>query len=366
MTVKADTLDLTQLYDAFAGEKSSAATPAGTTTSPGSASAGNVEPEPVKLPMQLTVEANLGQVYLHEIAITNWQTTAKVDGGRITLDPCRLTLNGARVTASLDLNLGIKGYTYGISLLMDKVPLEPIANTFSPASRGQYQGLILASLQIKGAGVTGASLQKNLGGQASFTFTNANLQVIGPKTKNLIVPIATLLRVNEIAQTPLNWLDAQTELGGGNIKLNKFTVQSAAFEVRNARRYSHGRNAHQFAAQSAGRIRPAPFAGGEVQSAAAERPTNATYATLPQFVTVKGTIGEPKSDLNELALGGLLLKSGEGIAEKLGVKADSTAGNMLQGVGGLLTGQKPATTNQPGTNAAPKLNPLDLFRTPTK
>ncbi len=92
-------------------------------------------------------------------------------------------------------------------------------------------------------------------------------------------------------------------------------------------------------------------------------PTNAAYALLPKFVTVKGTIGEPKSDLNEMALGGLLLKSGVGIAEKLGVKLDPKAGNVLQGVGGLLTGQKPAAdTNAPSTNPPAKLNPLDLFR----
>jgi hypothetical protein len=30
-------------------------------------------------------------------------------------------------------------------------------------------------------------------------------------------------------------------------------------------------------------------------------PTNATCVLLPKFVTIKGTLGEPKSDLNELA-----------------------------------------------------------------
>ena len=66
--------------------------------------------------------------------------------------------------------------------------------------------------------------------------------------------------------------------------------------------------------------------------------------------------------MNELALGGLLLKSGVGIAEKLGVKVDPKTGNLLQGVGNLLTGQTPATTNQPSTNTPPRLNPLDLFK----
>jgi hypothetical protein len=362
LTAKADTLDLTQLYDAFAGQKNSATTPAGTPAPPPAASTGNVEPEPVTLPLQFTVETILGQVYLREMAITNWQTTVKVDGGRVIIDPCRLALNGAPVNAKVDLNLGVKGYTYVLSLLMDKVPLEPIANTFSPETRGQYQGLIMASAQIKGAGVTGASLQKNLGGQASFSFTNANIQLIGPKTKGLIVPIATLLRVNEITQSPLNWLDAQTELGEGKIKLSGFTVQSEAFEAR-----TQGVIPIADVLTNSPLKLPVEFA---LRRSLAEKssllppntPTNAAYAALPKFVTIKGTIGEPKSELNERALGGLLLKSGVGIAEKFGIKVDPKSSNLLQGVGNLLTGQKPATTNQPNTNATPKSNPLDFFK----
>jgi len=370
LSIKADTLDLTELYDAFAGQESPTATPAGAPAQlrPAPESPVNVEPEPVKLPLQFAVEATLNQVFLRELSIQNCQVNAKVDGGKVTLDPCRLSLNGAPVNATVDLNLGVKGYTYAVALLLDKVPLEPISNTFSPENRGQYQGLLVANVQIKGAGVTGTSLQKNLNGQASFTFTNANVQLIGPKSKRIMVPIATLLRVPEITQSPVKWLDARTDIGGGNVNLSRFTVQSAAFE-----------------ASSAGVIQiaevltnsplnlPIEFA---LRRALAEKagllppntPTNATYALLPKFVTIKGTLGVPKSDLNELALGGLLLKSGVGIAEKLGVKVDPKISDALHDIGNLLTGQKPAaTTNQASTNRAVtnrpvKLNPLDLFR----
>jgi uncharacterized protein involved in outer membrane biogenesis len=357
LTAKADTLDLTQLYDAFAGQKNTAST-----TSPASTSAGNVEPEPVQLPLQLSAEANLGQVYLREIAITNWQTTAKVDGGKITLDPCRLTLNGAPVNANVDLNLGVKGYTYALSLQMDKVPVEPVANSFSPDTRGQYQGLILANAQIKGAGITGSSLQKNLDGQASFTFTNANIQLIGPKTKKLIVPIATLLRLSDITQSPLNWVDAQVELGGGNIKLNRFTIESVAFEAR-----TQGVIPIADVLTNSPLNLPVEFSlrrslAEQANLLPANTPTNATYAMLPAFVTVKGTLGEPKSDLNEMALGGLLLQSGAGLGRQLGAGIGGKAGDSIKGVGSLLTGQKSAGTNQVGTNAAPKLNPLNLFK----
>ena len=359
LSINADTFDVTQLYDAFAGEKSSSRAPA---SAPAPAAPGNVEPDPVKLPLQFTAEANLGQVFLHDIAITNWQTTAKVDGDKIMLDPCRFTLNGAPVSTSLDLNLGVKGYAYALSLLMDKVPLEPIANTFSPENRGKYQGLILANAQIKGAGVTGASLQKSLSGQASFTFTNAVLQLIGPKAKVLMVPIATLLRIPEITKSPVNWLDARTELGGGKINLSRFALQSEAFEAT-----TQGAIPIAEVLTNSPLNLPVEFA---LRRSLAETssllppntPPDVRYALLPKFVTVKGTLGEPKSDLNERALGGLLLKSGVGIAEKLGVKVDPKAGNVLQGVGNLLTGQKPATTNQASTNPPAKSNPLDLFR----
>lgn len=357
-TLKSDTLDLTQLYDAFARDKS----PASSTAASSPASGGNVEPEAVSLPLQMNADASFGRIFLHEIEIQNCQLTAKVDGGKITLNPCRLALNGAPVESRVDLNLGVKGYTYALSLVMDNVPLEPIANTFSPANRGQYKGLILANAKISGAGVTGASLQKSLSGQASFSFTNANLQLIGPKTKRLVVPIATLLRVPEITQSPLSWLDARMDLGGGNITLSRVAMQSAAFEAQ-----THGVIPIAVVLTNSPLNLPVEFAlsRGLAEKASllsANTPTNAPYAALPKFVTVKGTIGEPKTDLNELALGGMLLKSGVGIAEKLGANVDGKTGDSLRGIGNLLTGQKSVGSNQPGTNAAPKANPLDLFR----
>jgi len=221
--------------------------------------------------------------------------------------------------------------------------------------------LIIARAQIKGAGVTGAGLQKNLNGQADFSFTNANIQVTSPATKKLLVPIATLLRVGDITQSPLDWVAAQTSMGGGNINLNAVTIESPTFEAR-----THGVITLATVLTNSPLNLPVDFA---LRRSLAEKsgllpantPTNAIYATLPQFITVKGTIGDPKSDLNELALGDLLLKSGMGVANKLGVKIDPKAGDALQGLGNLLPGQKPAGTNPPGTNAAPKINPLDLF-----
>jgi len=360
LTAKSDTLDLTQLYDTFAGNQSAAAKPAGTTPVP--TPAGNVEPEPITLPLQLTADVNLSQVYLHDITMQNCQVTAKVDGGKITLDPCRFLLNGAPVTASVDLNLGVKGCIYALTFQMDKVPLEPIADTFSPTTRGQYQGLIIASAQIKGAGITGVSLQKSLSGQASFNLTNADLQLNGPKTRQIIVPIATLLSVPEITQSPLDWLQAQTEMGGGNIRLTQFTARSAAFQATTTGVIPIAEVLNNSPLNLPIALALSRSLAQRTSLLPANTPPNAAYAMLPQFVTVTGTVGAPKADLNRLALGELLLNAGAGIAQKLGVKMEPKSGNMLQGVGSMLSGQEPATTNQPDTNAVPRFNPLNLLR----
>jgi len=116
-----------------------------------------------------------------------------MDGGKVTLDPFQLTLNGAPVSAKTDLNLGVPGYQYDVAFTADKIPVEPLANSFSPEYRSQAKGELLASLQVKGAGTTGASLQKNLSGAFGFTFTNANIQLAGPKARKLITPIALVL-----------------------------------------------------------------------------------------------------------------------------------------------------------------------------
>ena len=77
-------------------------------------------------------------------------------------------------------------------------------------------------------------------------------------------------------------------------------------------------------------------------------------------------IGEPKRDFKELAIGGVLLKTGVGIAEKLGVNVGKETGGLLKGVGNLLTGPGTASTNvtdtnKAGTNAPPKRSLLDLL-----
>jgi len=308
------------------------------------------------------VELKIGRFYLREIAITNWLTTLKLDSGQVTINPLQLTLNGAPIQGSVDVNVGVPGYEYNVNLSGDKIPIEPIANSFVPDKRGMYKGDLLLNAQIKGKGTTGANLQKNLGGLLGFTLTNANIQIVSPKLRQFLQPVATLLGIPELLDSPLNWVDLHSEIGSGRIDFKDLDLVSPMFRLES------------------GGVMPisevltnSPFQNWPVnlylsrslaeKARLAPAGTTEAYVKLPSFLRVAGTLGNPKAQIDKTALAGTLL-------EKYGSKipgVNEATGGLLQGIGGILSGGRNASTNQPPnstTNQPPSTNkssPLKLF-----
>ena len=363
ISLQAESLDVTPYYDMFAGSG-----PTNTPAPQPSTAKKETEPAPVDLPFQqMTADLKVDRFYLRALVITNLQTTVKVNRGEVTVKPLQMSLNGAPVNASAVLNLAVPGYKYDISLVADKLPIELLANGFSTNSTGRLQGELIAQAQLKGSGVTGPSLQKSLTGQLSLSMTNLNLEIVGKKTKRLLDPIALVLRVPELTQTPLNWVNAKADIGQGKINVNQFGVMSQAF-------YAEGQGVIRIAEVLTNSPLDLPI-NLSLRRSLAERanlvpsdsPTNTAYVQLPTFVNLEGTLGDPRTELNRLVISGLLLRSAAGISQ-IGNKA----GNILQGVGGIFSGQKPPdiSTNvltrtnaitAPKTNKPAKFSPLDLL-----
>jgi hypothetical protein len=265
-------------------------------------------------------------------------------------------LNGAPVSVNADLNLGVKGYAYDFSASLDKVPLEPLANSFMPEKRGAYKGTIIANAKIKGAGTTGVNLKKTLVGQAGFTFTNANIQIVSEKWRPALVTIATVLRSPEIAESPLNWVDAQLGFGDGKIVASNAVVVSEAFRasVQGAVPIA------DVLTNSPVRTIPVNF---ELRRSLAEKAPkemnlmsgtvspDGKYVLLPRIFTLKGTLGKVDVDYD---LTPLAVRAGVGLI-------GGDAGKIL---GGILSGGKqpaPGTTNAPNANTnQPATNQLNL------
>ncbi|MHB8522603.1 MAG: DUF748 domain-containing protein [Limisphaerales bacterium] len=364
LSVTAESLDLTPFYDLLAGPSTTNAASRTTVAAPAQppTAAANAEPAPVKLPFQdFTLDLSVGRLYLRELAITNLTATAKLNPDEVTVKPFQLTLNGAAVTASVVANLGVPGYRYDLSLKADKIPLAPLANSFSPTYSGQAQGDLFADVQLKGAGITGANLRRNLAGQCNLSLTNADIQLVSPKMNILLVPIASLLRVSEITQSPLNAIYARIAAGNGEIRLDQAGVESAAFQASTRGTITIA----DVLTNSPINHLPVDFylnraIAGRAHLIMAGTPTNATFVKLPNFLKIGGTLGTPKTQTDDIVITALIAGSAAGFV-------GGKAGNILQGVGGILSGGRqmftnPQTNSAPDTNQPPKIiNPLNIL-----
>src|SRR5262249_991217 len=147
-----------------------------------------------------TAEANIRRFYLHEMEIAELQMLTKLDGGAVTVNPCKLTLNGAPVNSTVNLDMGVPGYKYDLSFNAQAVPLAPLVDSFQPERKGQLGGTFSAQAKVTGTGTTGASLQKSLAGQFDVGSTNLNLQVVNIKSPVLKTLINVIAIIPELAK----------------------------------------------------------------------------------------------------------------------------------------------------------------------
>jgi uncharacterized protein involved in outer membrane biogenesis len=426
LKLAADSIDLTRYYDIFGSQKKPA-----TTTAPGAkpppattpvAAGPETEPEGKQLPVtNFTAEASIRRLYLHEVEVADFACSTRINGGRVTVDPFKLNLNGAPVSSTVDLDLGVRGYKYNLAFSSAPIPLAPLVNTFQPERKGLLSGTFTAQGNLKGEGTTGPSLQTNLSGAFNLSSTNLNLAIdkipsdglytrllktvvnaivlIPDLAKNPSSTLTSLLAPSaggssagsDLGKSPINAIVARGQIGSGRVDLLQTMIESPAFRA-------DATGTITLAAVLTNSPIQIPVAVS-IDRAVAQRinllpentPTNATYVRLPDFLAMNGTVGEPKTEINKLALAGTAIQglsglggrnSGllQGIGSALtgtkssGTNAPSTGtnppsgklGGLLQGLGGALGGSRSAPTNAPGTNQPPSGNLLNNLFGPKK
>jgi hypothetical protein len=396
----AESLDVTRYYDLFSGNKTSATNTQPAATAAATSSDSTKAPDAIKLPFKnFTFALNIGHLFLREVDIASWQTTAFLDGGHVVLKPCQLTLNSAPVKATADLDLGVPGYKYDVTFNASAIPLAPLVNSFVPDRKGQLAGTTSADAQLKGAGVTGASLQKNLTGQFNFATTNMNLSIANVRSPlinsviNVIVGIPDLIRdpaaaigsllgrltgggsrkggwADELTAAPIDVISLNAKAGDGRVQLQQAEVRSKAFQALAAGDLTLAPILTNSTIQIPVKVALARSLADKIGLVSADTPTNAVYVALPDFLKMKGTVGNPKADIDKFALLTLAAKTGGGVGKQIGEAGGEKAGSLINAVGGLLGGKSaPPTgpaTNSPSTvtNATPASKLLDLFKKP--
>ena len=348
LKIASDGLDVTRYYDLFAGggeqtpqkkgAKPAQSKPASASASANQTSGPEKEPDAVHLPVRsFTADVNIARFYLREVEITNWQTTAKIEGSHVVLSPFKLALNGAPVDANVDLDLGVAGYKYDTAFNLKAVPLTPLVNSFEPDRKGQIGGTLTAQAKIAGAGITGVNLKKNLTGNFDINSTNLNysieqvkqpvikliINVVGsvPELINNPVGAAATLAggavglqhgqlTDELQKSPIQAISARGTAGSGRVELQQAAVVSAAFRAD-----------AKGTVQLADILTNSPInlpvdisLSKDVSSrfGVSVADTNAAYAKLPDFLLIEGTVGKPKPNNRKLlvlgtsAIGGVV------------------------------------------------------------
>ena len=330
LTLRAESLDLTDFSDLVTVLTT---TPTNTTATAAAATpATEVEPPALSLPLrQLDASLDVAALYLREVEVREWKAKAQLKDNRLSVSPFSLKLNGGDVTATAALDLTRPGYTYQFTATANQVPLAPLVNSSAPDYRDSVQGQFLGQLAIGGAGITGPSLQQHLNGTAQVSSTNLSFQIVTPRTKKLLTTLATALRIQDLAQSPLTLLAANVLITNGAVNVRPFTAASDAFF-----------------ATSEGVIRLEPVLTNStiqlpVQFALREdlarqiKLTNLTpsartnYLALPPLVRLAGTLGAPETEIDKVRLAALL-------AGSVGGALGGQTGTALQGVGSLLQG----------------------------
>lgn len=399
LKLSADSLDLTSYYDLFGGQSKTAEKPATAPTAPAQPSTTGggpeKEPEPVTLPLHnFTADANIRLVYLHEVEIADFQASTKLDGGHVVLNPFKLSLNGAPVNSTIDADLSVPGYKYNVSFGAQRIPLAPLVNSFQPDRKGQVGGTLTAQAQIAGAGTTGVNLQKNLQGQFDIGSTNLNLSVVNIRSPllrtlvNVIAIVPDLIKnpasglgslmseltgkstgglADDLSKSPVDVISAKGSAGSGKIGLQQAVVQSSAFRAEASGTVTLAAILTNSVIEIPVGVYLSRPISERLNLVSSDTPTNAPYVKLPDFLTMKGTVGKPDPAINKLALGSVALKTIGGA-----LPAGGKAGEVLQGIQGILGGNKPSGTStnaaptQPATNQSPVGNLLNQLFKPKK
>lgn len=397
VSIRSEGLDLTRYYDLFAGGSTNA--PAAQPAPTARKSDPNVEPPAVVLPIRdLTGDVDIAAVYLREVEAKAIKGRVVVKDGRVALDPFGLTLNGAAVTAKVNANLGVPGYEYDVNFGASSVPIAPLADSFVADLKGLAQGTAIANISLKGAGVTGPNLRRNLGGLVLVVATNAQIRIPdkpirlpGFLTWMPIFPyeinpgtVLALIGKKSVLAEPIRTVQARVDIAQGVAKVSETRVASPAILAEVAGSVA----LNDVLTNSTLKLPVAVAIGG-----------NGPLPAARTIGTAVGTIGSPKFDKDLVALASIglsVIPGGGALGEKatgairgaagqlnertggaLGAAANLLGGggastntnaapaNLIGGALNLLGGGK-GKTNAPAANTNKPANPLDAFPNPFK
>lgn len=137
--------------------------------------------------------------------------------------------------------------------------------------------------------------------------------------------------MNELQQSPIEVISAQVKAADGQVNLPSASVQSAAFEADAKGGVTLDAVLTNSTLNIPVTVSLSQAIAKQLNVTSTTVSANAVYVPLPQFLTMTGTVGNPKANIDKLALAGVAVHSFTGnLLNSSGTKTNaSPVGNLL-------------------------------------
>ena len=309
--------------------------------------------------LALDLQLQLAKAFWDHITIAKADISGKASGKVIDLPKVQFELNGMPVTGSLRIDKTNPKPAYAFEVQLKDQLAQPLVAAIDPESKESIAGKVTVLAKLDSSGESQGEFWANLKGMAEFKFTDGDLRVFSDTTKILLTPVAILLRLPEMLNSPIDSMHAKLKIENESIQLETCEVKGSMFVASATGAIALDETLEASALDIPVQLSVRRDVADKAGLIPKGTPLSAKFVKLPDFVKVGGTIGEPKTKTNKLAIVGLLGQSAAGLPGTI----ENKAGGLLENAANLLDGEfigtdaKDALTNG-GNNLFNNLNSL--------
>lgn len=307
------------------------------------------EPEPIELPFKyLVTNLKIGKLVYDKISADNVEIVKTINDGKIDINPFKFELLGMPINSQLSANVSVPGYEYSGKVDFSDLPLANLIFSLGQeADKSKHAGQMDFALGFSGKGITSTSIKQNFKANTQLNMDGGNMAITGGFRKFVILPIATVLRIDPMLDGVVNQINLDAEFGGNNLNVKKARVATEPFEILTNGSVSVDENIKGSKFKLPLTVSLRRDIAKSANFLPRDTPETQKYVPMPDFVQLVGeSFSEmPKVNINEKEIAQMLLKSAAGLpgeaienATEIIKNPAGTAKDVIKGVGGLIPG----------------------------
>ena len=285
--------------------------------------------------LALDLQLQLAKAFCDHITLAKADISGRASGKVIDLPKVQFELNGVPITGKLRIDKSKPKPTYAFEVQLKDQLAQPLVAVIDPESKEAIAGKVTVLAKLDSSGNSEGEFWTNLNGTTEFQFAEGDLRLFSKTTKILLTPVAILLRLPEMLNSPIDSMHAKLKIENKRVQLETCEVKGSVFVAGTTGAITLNEvidsSPLDLPVQLSIRRDLADKAGLIPKGT----PLSAKFVKLPDFVKVGGTIGEPKTETDKLAIVGLLGQSAAGLPDTI----ENKAGGLLENAANLLDGE---------------------------